>query len=268
MTDPDGSDPMKPESWFEEPNVCGSCIAWKPDDPRDGESVAAGSCRLRSELSRVPASMAKCNIYKPRGAFRYDPGRASPRRRKNKVLSIVRIDKDGNETRTTAKVRAPRQPRAPRELDEPYEAPPIRDWTPTPVDERVQAPARAPAPATIDMGGEESGPVMRQALVQMVRQEHGRTKRELHDKFARGGKVELYVKEGTKLRSTSAERFFAMLDRFQSAMDQLDHQLEQRKDALGADVTKELTGQVKRMRGTFTTFNAMYQHKEDQFRSK
>ena len=267
MTDPvDDRDPMNPESWFDEPNVCGSCIAWKPDDPREGEETAAGSCRLRTELRRVPASMAKCDIYKPRGAFRYDPGRSSPRRRKNKVLSHVEIDKDGNE-KTITRTRKPRQPRAPRSPEEPS-LPVVRDWTPTPIEEREQRPERAPAPATIDFGAGESVPELKQALLTLMRKELGHSGRELHTKFARGGKVEIYAKEGNKLRATSAERFFSMLDRFQISMDRLEKQITAHAEGLGASDTKDMHAAVKRMKGSFTTFNVMYQHKEDQFRSK
>src|SRR5690242_13665647 len=93
----DNDDPMNPAAWYQEPNICGSCIAWRPEEPRPGEDVAAGECKLRPELGRVPATLKKCNIYKPRGQFRYDPSSSSaPSRRKTaKTLKVLRRSAEG-----------------------------------------------------------------------------------------------------------------------------------------------------------------------------
>ena len=214
---------------------------------KEGEEVATGICKLRPELPRVPATMAKCAIYKQRGAFRYDPGRpSSPRRRRNKVLKVVRVERDGTEVSVTP----PRRVAAPR----------------TPV-EREPPPPRPRPPETIDLGDDASRPLVRQALVEMLRHEHGRSRRELHTKYARGGVVKIVDAEGGS-RSVPAERFFAMLDRLQSSLAALEGALDARSEGLGTKVSADLVAQLGRMRGTLTTFNVMFQHKEDHFRSK
>ena len=82
--------PLDPASWYSAPDVCGSCIAWRPTGVDQEAQVASGVCKLRPELSTVPATMAKCTIYKPRGQFRYSADQvSSPKRRRNKVLKEV-----------------------------------------------------------------------------------------------------------------------------------------------------------------------------------
>jgi hypothetical protein len=166
----DESDPMDPASWFEEPDVCGSCIAWKPDNPRPGETVAAGSCRLRPELRRVPATMKLCSIYKPRGKFTYEPGRASPKqRRRSRVLNVVQYGKDGQPIEVKAPPREPRPPVVRRA--EPEDALEIREAREPrePEEPREPPPPRRPAPKEIDLGEMQSMPVVRQALVELKR---------------------------------------------------------------------------------------------------
>ena len=233
---------MDPDSWSQERDVCGSCIAWKPGDPEEGEDVAAGNCRLRPELRRVPATMAKCNIYKPRGKFTYQPARGSPRRRKNKVLSIVRVAEDGTEVRTERPA-APRRP------------------------EHVERPLRPPPPSTIDLDGEQSLPAVKQALIDMVRLELGRSRRELHSKFMRGGTAEVRLAGGDS-RTLPATRLFSLLDRLQSSFVGLEQALAEHSDKMGRAEADSLIGQVKRMQGSFTTFNVMFEHREDWFTSK
>ena len=69
-------------------------------------------------------------------------------------------------------------------------------------------------------------------------------------------------------RSVPAERFFAMLDRLQSSLAALEGALDARSEGLGTKVSADLVAQQGRLRGTHTTFNVMFQHKEDHFRSK
>ena len=259
----DERDPMNPTSWYGEPDVCGSCIAWRGLDPRPGEEVAAGICKLRSELPRVPATMPKCNIYKPRGQFRYEPERhASPKRRRNKVLKVVRVE-DGVEK----PMRAPRperpapKPRAPREAvaDGPF--------VPRTYEVRnVERPPEPPRPKDVDLGSDPGAPVIKQALVQMVRWELGNSRREMADKYKRGGRVAVRV--GDKEKSISAEHFFSFLDRLQSSLSAFDKAADRYRDKLGASLTDEIKANSKRVRGSMTTFNVMFAHKEDHFRSK
>lgn len=58
------------EVWTETPDVCGSCVAWRAPDvlPPGEDDVPVGSCRLRSEMGRVPAALEKCPLYRARGA--------------------------------------------------------------------------------------------------------------------------------------------------------------------------------------------------------
>jgi len=63
------NDAGAPDDWRTDPDVCGSCIAWLAPSPveigKDGAPV--GSCRLRPELRRVPATLGKCALYRGRG---------------------------------------------------------------------------------------------------------------------------------------------------------------------------------------------------------
>jgi hypothetical protein len=79
----DELDPMKAESWREVRDVCGSCIAWRCEDPREGDELAIGQCKLRPEMGRVPGDLPKCNRYMPRGTFKYQADKMpqSPMRR-------------------------------------------------------------------------------------------------------------------------------------------------------------------------------------------
>ena len=117
------------------------------------------------------------------------------------------------------------------------------------------------------MGADASVPLVRQALVDTVRHEYGRSRRELHTKYARGGTVKVVDADGQR-RSISAERFFSMLDRLQSSLAALERALDGQAESLGPAVSKDLTAQLGRMRGSLTTFNVMFEHKEDHFRSK
>ncbi|MEO1338545.1 MAG: hypothetical protein AAFV29_23080, partial [Myxococcota bacterium] len=107
------SDPLKPESWHQEPGVCGSCIAWRPTPTQSGDEVAIGACRLRPELGRVPADLKLCDLYKPRGQFVYapTPEKKTTRRRRTAAARVLRRSSDGEMVEDT--VRSPPPPEVP-----------------------------------------------------------------------------------------------------------------------------------------------------------
>jgi hypothetical protein len=280
----DDSDPMNPSAWAGEPDVCGSCIAWKPDDPRPGEEIAAGSCKLRPELGRVPASLRKCNIYKPRGQFRYDPNRVSPtRRRKTGAVKVMRRSADGELVQTKAPPRANvpvYRDRPERDVEviverigrgqldrsgELVDEPELfagEDWgtnEPRPPKPVVHAPKE------IDLGGDDGAYAVRQALVDLVRKEHGKTTREIHSKYRTGGVAVARTAEHDEV-SIPAERFFSLLDRLRSSLDTLEREVAKR-DELGAD-REELVASLRRIHGSFTTFNLIFSDREDYFSGK
>ena len=169
----DDRDPMDPQAWYGEPDVCGSCIAWRPGEPRPGEEVAAGTCRLRAELSRVPATLRKCDLYKGRGKFVYQPGRAPPtRKKKNSAPRVLRRTADGEmvedrPVRTTS----PSEPRPPKQ---PIERPEV--------------------PRNVDVGTDDAA-MLRRVIANVLRSEMPATERELHGRFE-GGKVEVKATDG------------------------------------------------------------------------
>lgn len=237
------NDPLDPASWYSTENVCGSCIAWRPTEPDLELNVANGLCKLRPELRNVPATMAKCNIYKPRGQFRYSPEQvSSPKRRRNKVLKVVRMNQSGE------MVRAPVPRARPQRVDA----------------ERVEL--KQSLPHEIDLGESANAPIIRQVLSLLMRTELSSTAPALHAKFE-GGRVEV-VDEGGGVQTFPVELLFAHLVRLQDSLDDLGRQLERHAGKLGEKTTADLKGYLKRMHGSMTTFNVLFQNKADHFSSK
>jgi hypothetical protein len=259
----DELDPMLPESWRGVPNVCGSCIAFRSGENTDGDEVAHGRCQLRRELGRIPADLKKCGEYRARGVFTYQPGAAprSPKRRVAKTVQLLVKSGDGQLVeKTISRARAesvgfvdPPEPRDDADARG-AESRPV-GWTP---------PARAAAPKTLDLGELRSAEVARYALVELVRHELGRSRRELHPRF-KGGKV--FAEHGDARRVVPAERFFAWLDRLRASLDQLEEAVVERAEAIG-EPADELRSQVLRMQGSLTTFNLLFADREDYFSGK
>lgn len=244
MDTPD--DPLDPEEWYGVLGVCGSCIAWKPGSTEPGDTRAIGVCKLRPEMGRVPADLKKCPKYMQRGGFTYDPARQSgPTRKRAKTLAVMRRGEDGQ--LHTREVRAPAPPS-------------FRASSPS-----SPPPPRAPAPKDIDLGELRSLPVIEQALVELLRGELGKSGRELLARY-KGGRVEAHDAEG-RIHTRRIEWFFAALDRLASSLDALDTQLDRHRAKL-QDTKPELDEAMARIRGSLTTFNALFQHKEDYFKSK
>lgn len=234
--------PLEPSSWYSVPEVCGSCIAWRPTEPDLEANVASGLCKLRPELRSVPATMPKCSIYKPRGQFRYTPEQvSSPKRRRNKVLKVVRLNEAGE------MVRAP-IPRASRE--------------------RAAEPSPMPAlPLEIDLGERANEPLLRQVLAQLIRSELGAGHSpQIHAKFTQG-RVEVVDSDGN-VQSFPVELLFAHLVRLQDSITNLSHQIGRHTSKLGDKTAADLDVYLKRMHGTMTTFNVLFQNKSDFFSSR
>lgn len=234
-------DPLDSEEWYGVLGVCGSCIAWKPGSTEASDTRAIGVCKLRPEMGRVPADLPKCPKYMQRGGYTYDPARAGASTRKRaKTLAVVRKGEDGRmHTREVREVREVREPRPP--------------------------PPRPPVPKDIDLGELTSLPVIEQALVELIRSEHATPRREMLARW-KGGRIEAHDAT-SKVSERRIEWFFAALDRFASSLDQLESQIEKQGAKLG-DTKPELEDAIARIRGTMTTFNVLFQHKEDQFKSK
>ena len=232
------ADPNDPEAWQGIADVCGSCIAWRSTQVDQSRQVASGICKLRPELQSVPADMKKCTIYKPRGQFVYSPGQSSsPKRRRAKVLKVVRIDEKGQKTETTHAQRRP-----------PREAP------------------KSLLPTEINLGDGASETQIKQLLIEVFRTELSPSKPSIHPKFE-GGKVSIHTANG-KSNEVSAERLFAQLVHLQDSLDSLESSFQRLAGKLGDRLTTDLDGQLKRIRGTMTTFNVMFREKTDFFSSK
>jgi hypothetical protein len=235
--------PLDPASWYSVPDVCGSCIAWRPTDPDHEAHVASGVCKLRPELNTVPATMVKCTIYKPRGQFRYSAEQvSSPKRRRNKVLKVVRMNEAGEMVSGSMPRAAPSRT------------------------SRLEAAPRSRVPREIDLGESTSEIFIRQALRELIRDELGLDAPSMHPKFS-GGRVEIQDSQGQG-QSFPAELLFAHLVRLQDTLTQLQSQLDRHTSKLGASTAADLSNYLKRARGTMTTFNVMFQNKTDFFSSK
>jgi hypothetical protein len=229
---------MRPDSWYAEPGVCGSCIAWRPEDPRAGEQVASGSCRLRKELPRVPATLKKCSLYKPRGQFVYRPSKAAPepKRRKAAPVTVLRRDESGEMVASN----------------------------PLPVIRSGEPRERPPVPREVDVGTDDRT-VLRAAVRAAVLLDAPDTGRELHGRFE-GGKTRVYAADGKLTRELTNERFLQLLERLRASLEQLEDVLVA-KDAL-LDLYPEAHKQLMAVQGSFTTFNFLYASRNDYFTGK
>lgn len=232
------SDPENPEEWQNTADVCGSCIAWRFTEVDQSRQVASGICKLRPELTTVPADMKKCTIYKPRGQFVYSPGQSSsPKRRRAKVLKVVRIDEKGQ------KIASHHTPKRPRVV-----------------------PPRSTLPAEINLGDEANEAQIKQLLIEVFRTELNPSKPSMHPKFE-GGRVSVHSVEG-QINELSAERLFSQLVHLQDSLEALESGFQRHSAKLGERLVSDLDGQLKRIRGTMTTFNVMFREKTDFFSSK
>ena len=232
------SDPLKPESWHQEPGVCGSCIAWRPTPPQDGDEVATGACRLRPELGRVPATLKLCDLYKPRGQFVYapTPERSSSRRRKTGAARVLRRSSDGEMVADKAASTVSSLPPA----------------------------TRPPPPRTVDAGTDDPSQ-LRRTLRELLANEVSSVRRDMHGRFE-GGKLVVHGADGQPATTVPAERFFELIDRMKSTLDELEEAIV-RQDKL-LEVTPELVGNIRRMQGSFTTFNFLFAERGDYFSGK
>ena len=231
---------MDPESWYGTPGVCGSCIAWRPGEARDGETVAAGTCRLRAELSRVPATLTKCDLYKPRGEFVYQPtpSTGSTRRRRSGAARVLR--------RTDSGTLVPARPAPSRSKEHP----------PRPA-------SRPPVPREVDLG--TSDPAHVAALLRdVVNEDWPDPAREMLPRFA-GGTLRVVSRAGEE-RSIPIERFFSLLERFRGSLDVLEQEISKR-EALGSS-RDDFRKQLRAMQGSLTTFNVLYARRGDYFSGK
>ena len=103
------------------------------------------------------------------------------------------------------------------------------------------------------------------ALTELLRIEVPGHRRDMHSKFRHGGKAVAIDAEGAK-RTIPAHELFARIEKLAKALDALE-QVVQTKDALEEDAD-EMVASVRRMRGSFTTFNFLLADREDYFTGK
>ncbi|MBI2373455.1 MAG: hypothetical protein HYV07_05595 [Deltaproteobacteria bacterium] len=247
-------DPLDAELWFREPGVCGSCLAWR-SETREGDEIATGTCRLRPELGRVPADLKKCDRYMQRGGFTYRPNdQPAPKRRRAKTLAILKRPSGVREEARRAEVRAPRAPVSRvSEANVPASEPALIRIERK---ERLPKP-RGPAPKEIDLGTLKSVPVIRQAMVELVREELSKKHRELHPKF-KGGAARVVPTEGSAVE-LPVDRLFSMLERLLVSLEELEGALGKLEEA------DESRKQLAQIRGSFTTFNVLFSYRDEGF---
>ncbi len=235
----DQPDPMRPERWFGEPNVCGSCIAWTSREPAADDDVAVGNCRLRRELPRVPATMRKCDLYKGRGKFVYKASKPEPERKRRKKSAPVRIMRRDEASGEMVTTQAP----APIRRSEPRERP--------------------PTPRTVDVGTEDRA-LLRGIMKEILQAQFPDGGRPLHARFE-GGTVRIVAPDGG-VKKIPVERFFQLLENFRSSLEVLEDQLVGKDELL--DQFADLQKAVRGIRGTLTSFNFLYDDRRDYFSGK
>lgn len=235
----DQPDPMRPERWFAEPNVCGSCIAWTSREPAADDDVAVGNCRLRRELPRVPATMRKCDLYKPRGKFVYKAAKAEPERKRRKKSAPVRVMRRDEVSGEMVTTQAP----APIRSSEPRERPPV--------------------PRTVDLGTDDQF-LLRTVMKEVLQGQYPDGGRPLHARFE-GGMVRIVAPDGG-VKKIPVERFFRLLENFRSSLEMLEDELVSKDELL--DQFVELQKVVRAIRGSLTSFNFLYDDRRDYFSGK
>ncbi|HJL43320.1 MAG TPA: hypothetical protein RMG48_18575 [Myxococcales bacterium LLY-WYZ-16_1] len=250
---------MTESPWTKTPNVCGSCIAWRPDPSapsgpdRSGASAAApdapasdgesgpdpsapndpiGSCRMRPELGRVPASLPKCPLYRARGTAPTEPAPARRRSRTGTTPNRTAVrrarDAAGEPSLPPAPAAPAQRPRGPRAGAVSAEARPWRD-------------------AGFELLARELGPA-----------------RDLRGRFE-GGTVEVRDAQGG-IQPYPMEVFFRRLVRFRNALDQLESAVDS-ADGLASEASA-LVSQVRKIHGTWTSFNVLFEEQIDHFSGK
>lgn len=237
-------------------DVCGACIAWRPEAPEARSSMAAaggaapdaapdadaradlvqiGSCRLRPELGRVPASLAKCALYRARG----QPDRPAPTAARR------------SRTSRTARPSGPTARRA-------------RASSPTPRGASIVPPVPAPdRPLAAPLGTAAVDSELRRVAFQLHQAELG-PGRDLKGRFE-GGTVEVRDRDG-KVDRFPIEVLFRRLVRLRNALDQLESEVDSHpKLQVEAE---ELVGLVRKVHGSLTTFNVLFDAPIDQFSGK
>ncbi len=227
-------DPLKPETWNEEPGVCGSCIAWRPTLPQEGDEVATGACRLRPELGRVKATLKLCDLYKPRGQFVYLPSTSAEpsKKRRAGAARVLRRGSDGEMVPTER----PRSPSVPR----------------------------PPPPRNIDLGTDD-GRLFRAILTEVLQSELGPAPRPVHPRFV-GGKVAVHTADGAMSCTLPVERVFRIVDRLKTALEAIEEAVNARPTL--EDQKADLVAQIRRMQGSMTTFNFLFAERGDYFSGK
>jgi hypothetical protein len=123
-----------------------------------------------------------------------------------------------------------------------------------------------PRPKDVDLGDDANGAVVRQALVELLRHEHGNhAAREINSKYRTGGKASATTGHGARVE-ISAERFFSFVDRYRSALDACELAIASCPGLI--EEKAELIGMIKRMQGSFTTFNLLFADRGDYFSGK
>lgn len=225
----EGSEALDPAYWREQPGVCGGCIAWRLVDPSPEATALEGECRLRPELTRVPPHLSACPLFKGRGVYAYAPEpRRSSPKRRHGTPPARVLRRDSQGSLT--------------------ETPGI--------------PSEAPVPREIDLG-EVTAPQLQQLLRQVFAADRG-VPRPMHPRFAEG-ETEVIDAQGQK-RCVTNRDFFERLDHLKTELERLEDVVSG-QDALLPQYA-ELVGLLRKAQGSLTTFNFLFEDRDDYFSGK
>ena len=143
---------------------------------------------------------------------------------------------------------------------------PVRQAPSTPKAKPSRSVPVSTLPREVDLGERSNAVHIRRALTEMLRTELSSDAPQMHAKFE-DGRVEIKSAEGGS-HNYPAELLFAHLVHLQDSLSALESQIGRHSSKLGEKTSTDLANYLKRARGTMTTFNVMFQDKQDFFSSK
>ena len=211
--------------------TCGDCKAFYME-AQDEHGVLRGLCRLRSELGEIPSGMDYCHLFR------------------------VRDSKAGTVADVSAKLQSRKAARPQGRSRYEDEAPVIRRATLTsPVTGDVEG------EITVDRDG------LKQVLRELLEEETLYGYPTIGRRWAGGELVMKPGKDDTQAKELPIETFFHKIVMVRDKLRVLEAKING-SDKLDEPEKVELQGYISKCYGTLTTFNVLFQDKDDYFSSK
>ena len=219
---------MTDDHLFLPPPTCGDCKAFYME-AQDETGIVRGLCRLRSELGEIPAGMDYCRLFRVRDS----------RAGKVEDVSAKLATKKAAKPRTAAGT-----------------APIVRRRT-------LNDPVEGDTEGEIAMDREGLKQVLRELLEEETMYGYPTMSR----RWAGGDLVMKPGKEETQAKEIPIETFFHKIVMVRDKLRVLEAKINAH-ETLGEQDKVELQGYISKCYGSLTSFNILFQEKEDYFSSK